>query len=51
LHIKTFFSSLANKQDKPEASDKNSILEDLKIERLANENQTLCRVVGRARNS
>ncbi|CAF3100793.1 unnamed protein product [Rotaria sp. Silwood2] len=35
---------LANKQDKPEALDKNAILEDLKIERLVNENQTLCRV-------
>lgn len=35
---------LANKQDKPEALDKNSILEDLKIERLVNEHQTLCRV-------
>ncbi|CAF0828943.1 unnamed protein product [Rotaria sordida] len=35
---------LANKQDKPDALDKNAILEDLKIERLVNENQTLCRV-------
>ncbi|CAF0974824.1 unnamed protein product [Adineta steineri] len=35
---------LANKQDKAEALDKNTILEDLKIERLVNENQTLCRV-------
>jgi hypothetical protein len=38
-------SSLANKQDKADALDKNTILEDLKIERLVNENQTLCRVV------
>jgi hypothetical protein len=36
---------LANKQDKTEALDKNAILEELKIERLVNENQTLCRVV------
>ncbi|CAF1574488.1 unnamed protein product [Rotaria magnacalcarata] len=35
---------LANKQDKADALDKNTILEDLKIERLVNENQTLCRV-------
>lgn len=40
-----FPSSLANKQDKAEALDKNTILEDLKIERLVNENKTLCRVV------
>jgi hypothetical protein len=40
-----FVFSLANKQDKAEALDKNAILEDLKIERLVNENQTLCRVV------
>jgi hypothetical protein len=38
---------LANKQDKADALDKNTILEDLKIERLVNENQTLCRVVRR----
>lgn len=36
---------MANKQDKAEALDKNAILEDLKIERLANESETLCRVV------
>jgi len=41
---------LANKQDKTEALDKNAILEDLRIERLVNENQTLCRVV-RIKNS
>ncbi|CAF3439638.1 unnamed protein product [Rotaria sp. Silwood1] len=35
---------LANKQDKPDALDKNAIVEDLKIERLVNENQILCRV-------
>ncbi|CAF1006009.1 unnamed protein product [Adineta ricciae] len=35
---------LANKQDKAEALNKAAILEDLKIERLVNENQTLCRV-------
>jgi hypothetical protein len=41
----SFLSSLANKQDRAEALDKNAILEDLRIERLVNDNQTLCRVV------
>jgi hypothetical protein len=40
-----FHSSLANKQDKAEAMDRNAILEDLNIERLVNENQSLCHVV------
>ena len=40
-----FCFSLANKQDKAEALDKNTILEELRIERLVNDSETLCRVV------
>lgn len=35
---------LANKQDKDDAMDKNKILEDLRIERLVNESQSVCSV-------
>jgi hypothetical protein len=43
--LENYLSSLANKQDKPNALDKNAIIEYLKIERLVTDNQSLCRVV------
>ncbi len=39
------FFSLANKQDKTEALDKNAILNHLEIQQFVNDNQALCRVV------
>lgn len=39
------FRRLANKQDKPDAIDRNQILIDLNIERSVNESKSLCRVV------